>query len=480
MSNNAVTQDQAAFWQLFVTTIAGQLPGTDPKNFISAAGAINSNLASESEVVALTDAYNLGNTIPDWGLTWNGAFNTRLFDTYQQWVRDLVPTGGSDSSSGGSSAGGSDSDLDTQIDALRSKIATLSNDVSLIYQGFYEDWLNEVCAELDDSGKTCKIYMSTPPDPTWSSYRTDQLTTDNYKAKVEALESTFGALLGGLTTQLNALLLQKFGPDYQELADASEAVALADPFEPHTTDELQKTSQFQMTIKENDTTASVPRFKTSELQNVRDWLRKQQDAVSANGSPLFADKAKVQITLNDQQVTEKDSSWKFSANVGIPIDWFWLGGKTSDSSSSQYQENYSYDMLITYQDIITVNINPGDWYFEGLLHTYANFNNWMPGTGFIGKQIWGPNGLMNVVVKGVVLGYAPYMRFTSKDWNNTTTKTQWSASASFGIGPFNFESASASGSSYSSFTQQIENGIEIRDTSGVPKVIGLIVDTPNF
>ncbi|WP_181152732.1 hypothetical protein, partial [Paenibacillus sp. AR247] len=60
--------------------------------------------------------------------------------------------------------------------------------------------------------------------------------TEDYKAKVESLQTTYGALLGGMTEQLNALLLKKFGPGYQELADATEAVALADPFEPHSAD----------------------------------------------------------------------------------------------------------------------------------------------------------------------------------------------------------------------------------------------------
>lgn len=114
-----------------------------------------------------------------------------------------------------------------------------------------------------------------------------------------------------------------------------------------------------MTIKENDTTASVPRFKTSELKDVRQWLIKQNGIATKNGGPLFAEQANVQIALNDQQQTERDSSWKFSANVGIPIDWFWLGGSTNDSGSTQFKEDYSYDILITYQDVITVNINPG-------------------------------------------------------------------------------------------------------------------------
>lgn len=480
MSNNAVAQDQARFWQLFVQAISGHLPGSDPKNFIAAAGRVDSHLGSETEVVALTDAYNVGNTIPSWGLTWSGAFNNKLFDIYQQWVRDIVPAGSGDSGSGGSSSGGGSGDpLDTQIEDLRSKIALLSSDISKINQGIYSDWLNEVCAELDSTGKACSVYFTNPPDPTWANFRTQQMGTEDYKAKVESLQTTYGALLGGMTEQLNALLLKKFGPGYQELADATEAVALADPFEPHSADELQKTAQFQMTIKENDTTASVPRFKTSELKDVRQWLIKQNGIATKNGGPLFAEQANVQIALNDQQQTERDSSWKFSANVGIPIDWFWLGGSTNDSGSTQFKEDYSYDILITYQDVITVNINPGDWFFEGLLSTYKDYTNWPQGSMFAGKPLWGESGLMNIVVKGVVLGYAPYLRFSSKDWTNTTTQTQWSAKATFGIGPFNFESASASGSDYSSMTTQLQDGFEVRDTSGIPKIIGLIVDTPN-
>jgi hypothetical protein len=67
-----------------------------------------------------------------------------------------------------------------------------------------------------------------------------------------------------------------------------------------------------------------------------------------------------------------------------------------------------------------------------------------------------------------------------QDWQNSQAKTNWSTKTTFGIGPFNFESASASGYDYSSFTQEIDNGIEVRDTSGQPKVIALIVETPNY
>ncbi|WP_146116183.1 hypothetical protein [Paenibacillus sp. AR247] len=171
MSNNAVAQDQARFWQLFVQAISGHLPGSDPKNFIAAAGRVDSHLGSETEVVALTDAYNVGNTIPSWGLTWSGAFNNKLFDIYQQWVRDIVPAGSGDSGSGGSSSGGGSGDpLDTQIEDLRSKIALLSSDISKINQGIYSDWLNEVCAELDSTGKACSVYFTNPPDPTWANF----------------------------------------------------------------------------------------------------------------------------------------------------------------------------------------------------------------------------------------------------------------------------------------------------------------------
>jgi hypothetical protein len=468
-----INADQVAFWQYFVKAVAGALPGTDPANFIVASGRVNSNLGSDTEEIALADAYNIGNTIPNWNLTWNGAFNNKLFGTYSQWVRNLVE--GIDAEQSKTA----DTKLDDQINDIKDKIEKLSDEVGKLTAGIRSDWLDNVCQDLDDSGKACKVYYSNPPNPSWSTFLQQEKDSDNYKAKVEVLENTYGSLLAGLTNQLNDLLLKKFGSNFQRLAEASNTIAAADPDMPHTDNELLKPEQFQMTIKENDATASVPRFVTSELQNVRDWLRQQKATATANNGPLYGDNAKVKVILSDSEQYHTESTWHFSANLGFPVDFFWAGGSTDDSGSKQYTENSSYEVTITYQDVITVNVRPGDWFFEDLISTYSQFADWPDNCPFKGNSLWGQNGMMNIVIKGVVLGYAPYLKVVSKDWNNTTTKTQWSAKASFGIGPFNFESASASGSDYSSDTHETDGGFEVKTSSQVPVIIGFIVDTPN-
>lgn len=465
-------QDQESLWQTFLNIISGQIGGVEAQKVMAAGGRVDCDLGNEEEVIALSVAYDIGNTIPNWGLKWSGAFNQKLFDTYKQWVQNLIPQGGA-------SETGKQKELDTEIDDLRKKLASYDDDIASITQQIRKEWLEEVCAQTDTSGLQCKSYFTAPPDPTWTSYLQDYRKGDNYQAKVQHLETVYGKGIDALATDLSKKMIERYGANYQELAQAQEAVALGDPKVPHKPDELNQVSQYQMKVKEDDTVVSVPRFKTSELKDFRDWLRQQQSLVSQNNGPLFAEKAQVQIHVSSQQITHKDSSWQFRANGGIPIDWFWLGASTSDSHREQYDEVYSFDALITYQAITTVNIEPGAWFLEGLLSTYSDYNNWPTGSPFIGKTMWGPVGIMNVIVKGVIIGFAPFLRITSSDWSKMTSQTNWSAKATFGIGPFNFESASTSGQGYSSFTQNIVNGIEVRDTSGTPKIIGLIVDTPN-
>ncbi len=480
--------DQASLWQNFLKGIAGQI-NEDPKNMIAAGSGFPCDFGSLDAGIASAQLYTLANTIPPWSLQWNGATNTYLFNNYQQFVNIIHPNALDADSKEGKELWAKMQDIKTQIEKFQEGIDTLKKEM-------YGAWLNDVCLDIDDATPNfpkCKTNSYIPsdahpngesPDQTYTSWFQNYQKTNEYAQKVQILTENGAKTLNGLQIQYATLAQQYFGAGYQTINEAQQLVAWADPegiaiSKDPPPDDQKKVLLMQ--IKEGSNAIYVPSFSTSpDLEDFRNWLQIQQGRAANNGY-LFDKEADVKIEFDDTSVNHTESGWQFSVNVGIPIDWFWLGGNASGSHHKQYDEKYAFKGTITYQAVTKVMFQEGAWFNEGLLATYANFDlsTLKSGDPFYGKKLWGPNGVLNILVKGIIIGYAPYFRLEMQDWQNSQAQTNWSTKATFGIGPFNFESASASGFNYSSFTKNIDNGIEVRDTSGQPKVIALIVETPN-
>jgi len=482
--------DQAGLWQNFLQGITGQL-SEDPKNVIGAGSGVPSDFASLDPGVAAAQLYALANTIPPWSLQWNGATNNDFFSIYQQFINIIHPNALDPDSDQGKAVW-------AQLQEIQKQIEDFQGGVNQLKKEMYADWLNDVCLDVDNTNPNvpkCKANSYVPSDtypdgdkadPAYTAWFQNYQTTSEYAEKVQILTNDGATTLMGLQSQYATIAQQYYGAGYQTIDEAQQLVAWADPVGvavSNTPPPANVLKAVQMPIKEGSSAVNVPSFSTSpDLEDFRDWLTGQQAIATKNGGPLFGKNAGVQIEFNDTWENKTESGWQFSANVGIPIDWFWLGERTSGSSSQQFDEKSSFQGTVTYQAITKVMFQPGEWFNEGLLVTYANFDlsNLKSGDPFYGEQLWGPNGVLNILVKGVIIGFAPYLRLEMQDWQNSQTQTNWSTKTSFGIGPFNFESASASGFDYSSFTQEIDNGIEVLDTSGQPKIIALIVETPNY
>lgn len=482
--------DQTGLWQNFLNGITGTL-SEDPKNVIGAGSGFPSDFGSLDTGIALAQLYALANTIPPWSLQWNGATNNNLFSIYQQFVNIIHPDAIDPDSEQGKA-------LWAKMQEVQEKIVAFQNDVDKLKKDMYSSWLNDVCLDIDNTNPNvpkCKLNSYVPSDtypdgtgadPSFGAWFQNYRKTDEYTEKIQILTSGGANTLLGLQSEYATLAQQYFGAGYQTIAKAQQVVAWADPEGVAVSKDPPPDDQkkiLQMQIKEGSNAVSVPSFSTSpDLEDFRNWLQEQQGRAAKNGGPLFGKNADVQIEFDDTWENKTESGWQFSVNVGIPIDWFWLGENASGSHSQQYDEKSTFKGTITYQSVTKVMFQEGPWFDEGLLETYANFDlsNLKSGDPFYGEQLWGPNGKLNILVKGVIIGYAPYLRLVMQDWQNSQAKTHWSTKTTFGIGPFNFESASASGYDYSSFTQEFDNGIEVRDTSGQPKVIALIVESPNY
>ncbi|HEU4965363.1 MAG TPA: hypothetical protein VFV52_16170 [Bacilli bacterium] len=462
----AQAQDQAAFWQNLLTGITKNVGSANPAQNVMACGSTLVAQFDQSLETAQAQIYDLGNTIPVWSLTWNTAYNNKMFGTYENWVEQITPQPSKDATE----------DMYTKMQTINQKIAGMSDGINSIMKNQYMAYLQDYCMEFEAGSTTsCKTYM--PGAPQFADVWNDYKKSSQYQQQTLELQQQFGSTLDGLQEQYNELALQYYGPGYQRIAEAQQAVQLADPADLNSgiTADNQKT--YQMQVDRNSNVTWVSRFDAGDLSLYKQWLGNQK----ATG-PKFGQDANIQVVFSNQTTTKDSSEWKFTANGGLPIaDFFWLGGSASGSRTQVDVSKYSFKGIISYQDVYELTIQPADsWFFEDLLSTYADYNNFPDGSPFKGKDMWGPDGLLNVVVKGVIIGYAPYMNIEVDNWNESDLKTTWSEKATFGIGPFTFESESSSGSSEHYSLVQTTSGIEVKDTSGQAHIIALIVDTPNY
>lgn len=467
MSNESV--DQEGLWQRFITGISQNIPGggNSFQNIIAAGGQISCVLDSPREEEVLAQIYNIGNTIPTWSLTWNGAFNEELFYNYAQWVENINPTPPSDTTSDQIKL----TEDQKKLKEIKDNIVGINKE---IYNDYLEDWALNTATPLQliDGAPTFKAYLQ------------DKKENDPIiQQKISDIELSTTSDIAGLFNEIEELQNKIYGSNFKMLSEAKKVVEIADPlnFTASDQDSLKNMiEQLQMNIQENDAIVSVPRFVASTLEDYSNWVETQKQNAIQNSGPMYGLKsnASVKITFSHQDMEQSSSSWQFSANGGFPIDFFWLGASASGGSNTQYNEQYDFDGIITYQSITTVPISPGNWFIESLFNTYKDFRDWAPDSPFRDKILWGKNGSLNIIVKGIIVGFAPYMKITMTDWSKSETASHWQSGINFGIGPFNFESASASGKSDDVKTNTLANGIEILDTSGVPKIIGLIVETP--
>lgn len=461
---------QDGLWHAYLTALAQSVPNgaAGPQDVIAVGGLVPCLFDSPTEPVVLAQAYDVGDTVPEWTLSWNGAFNHQLFRSYSLWLQELsaVPLlGGADLVA-----------ARAQLTKLQQQQAQMVGGMANIDRQLYSAYLNDWCLEPDpDDPRLCKTLV--PGAPAFADYKKDKLANDSVtRQAVEQINAAAGMTLLELYEQISALSLKIAGPGGAALTEAQRRAHYADPdtiISGDSADEKALQQQLQMVVKSNDALVPAPRFEAS-VDDYAGWVERQNQRAVQNNGPLFGPGADVQIRFDTSSAQQSGSSWKFSANLGFPVDFFWVGGGASGGGHEQYSESDDFSGLITYQAITTVEIGPGAWYDEGVVKGYADYE-------YSGKTAqWGPGGAQGIVVRGVIVGYAPYMKITFDHFDQTQTASHWSTHASFGIGPFNFESASASGSSYSNMVTKLDDGLEVRDTSGVPKIIGLLVSTPNW
>lgn len=492
------SKTQALGWQNYTHLFGTGL--TNPHDVIFSDTRVISKFGTKG--AEIKQAYDIASTIPNWNMTWNGSANSgQFYGLYRDWVNSVIRS----RQKSIENKIKQDEDILKKINKLNKLIQNVEisyNDALINSRNTY---IGDNCFEVDKKNKLwkCKddgFKNPTPADLKKNDKILQKVITDlenNQLREIDVLEKDVheyfaialndgkyatlikvakilaivdAAVADGDNASASTALYAKL---YTETSDDSTSAPIAPVINPTQEDISRYTMDMPVGNKGQVTRVPIYTIDSGSVASYQTWLAKQSAQAHSSAGLLFADKAPYKTTISDGQVEKSGESWKYSAHGGFPIDFFWLGGGSSGSHSSYSESGKKYTLDFSLQSYTTVSIEPGDWFNEAIIDEYKNET-------LNGKPITGPEGILNIRVTGVIVGFAPYMKFTSDEWQTTNSHTQWAAEASFGIGPFNFESASASGSNFHSFTTELKDGLEVKDTSGEAVILGLITNTPGY
>ncbi|AOS64521.1 hypothetical protein [Actinoalloteichus hymeniacidonis] len=454
-------KDQKAFWAEYLKAVTQDSSGD--QQAVGAMAAPTSLLAdfdNKDEKRALYQAYELGDLVPNWGLAWDGNTTASFFQNYHAFVDQITPQA-------------VDEKAAEKATEIYRKLAQIQDAKTQLHDEKQQEWMQDNCQEPSENGKFCRVLVDGAPtwQATWAKYQ----KSDDYQNKLAILASMNSDELAGLRSDYTETALRAYGPGYQQISETITACDLADP---QLSSESDKAKTYRMDVAINDTDEWVPRYITDDLAQYTAWLKQTKEDFTNAVSP------KVQMAFSNNTTISDETHWKFAFDVGVPVEtFFWLGAKGGGQRESIHLEKYSFTATMAYQDTYLLHINPGPWFNGGLLSQYSDDTSWAKGSQFRGKPIWGPHGipnLLNTRVTGVYIGVGAYVKIDITDDNKDEVHSKWRASGSFGIGPMNFESASASGGSNYSKDEFLQNGYEIKDSHPYAHIVALAVETPNF
>jgi hypothetical protein len=208
------------------------------------------------------------------------------------------------------------------------------------------------------------------------------------------------------------------------------------------------------------------------------WLDQAIRAV-ANGLPP---EVVIKVDQSAGRYDMSQNTFSFNSKVSyFPFVWFEASGSYSevkvDTASSEF------GIEITMQSVTQVTITPGQWYMGSFVRDYSQPADFLDGSPFHDKGIWGPGGLFNTNVNGFVVAYRPKVKARFNAESYSRLKTEWQAETSLrvGVGPFYLGvGAGASGSKESIQWDDSNYSLEFTDNTLIPKVIGVTVTTPHY
>ncbi len=401
---------------------------------------------------ALWQIYSLANVMPQWGTAsvdgktetvglFYGRSESTYFSQYSSFIRSIKLRGNADPAY-----------------AAAVRIAQAE------YDKAGTDWQKT----YDDA---FKAYQTAPAGmyATWPEF----LKRTPWGRKLQQADATMDAA----QIKLDQAMRAAYGPQYDQLAlalgltrDVQSQLAAG-------------SGQLVMQVENDSGKFPVAQFSPSLLgqgggAGYSAWLDQAISAVAAGLPP------EVRVTIDQSAGRYNYSEMSFAANGRVsyfPFVWFEASGKYTevkvDTASSEF------GIEITMQSVTQVTITPGQWYMGDFVRNYTQPDDFLVGSPFNSKAIWGPNGLFNTQLNGLVIAFRPTVtaRFSAESYQRL--KQDWEASSSLriGVGPFYLGvGGGASGSKEDIVWNDQKNSFSFADRTLVPKIIGLTVNTPHF
>lgn len=401
---------------------------------------------------ALWQIYSLANVMPEWGTgtvdgktenvgLFYGRSESTYFSQYSSFIRSVKLRGNADPAY-----------------AAAVRIAQAE------YDQAGDDWQATY-------NSTFAAYQEAPAGM-YSSWD-DFLKRTPWGARLQQADAKMAAA----QMKLDQAMRAAYGAQYDQLAlalgfirDVQSQLALG-------------TGQLVMQVKNDSGRFPVAQYSPSLLgqgggAGFSAWLDQAISAVAAGLPPevrVSIDQSAGRYNYSEMTFAEGGATWYFP--------FVWVEEETEYSEVRVDTASAEFGIEITMQSVTQVSITPGQWYMGDFVRNYTQPDDFLVGSPFNSKAIWGPNGLLNTQVNGLVIAYRPQVtaRFNAESYSRLKQSWEGTAAINVGIGPFFLGSGGgASGTKEDIRWDDQAHSFSFTDQTLVPKIIGLTVNTPHF
>jgi len=208
------------------------------------------------------------------------------------------------------------------------------------------------------------------------------------------------------------------------------------------------------------------------LQKYKNWLAAAQRALAKG------EKAKYALSLQSNQLEQQTADAKLSFNAAAPAaDILTLDVAGSGQYAAAGTQDEVFSLNLTYQDLFLMPVQPGRrWFNNSMIKEFGNSAYFTQGSPFATGPLGGPKGLLNLQVDAVLVGVGRKLEFTSQKFTEYDWSKNLNPSVGVGLLGFIHLGGGSTSDNYSGTSMQMTGtGFMVKDTSGAPSVVGLLV-----
>ncbi|BAY23377.1 hypothetical protein NIES2100_31420 [Calothrix sp. NIES-2100] len=442
------TTDQ--LWQIYASQLkqlvtSGQLATTG--QVLSLAGTtLVVDLANSNSNVINDIVYQIGNTIPAWSSTYSNN-SSSLLDSYTVFLDSI------------DLKGDPNPNLDSQINLAAAALTNAQKNFTQVQ--------NEAFTAYSNYKATLGSDITFP-----------QFVQAQYPTYISAKSA-----LSAAVSQYQGLQIQKYGEGYQLIATARNAVGPTGG-----ASDITMQTPYNMTVATGATAPSgsgnsvlpgqTPSSPSSSLVSsfapaftLTGFTTKYQEWQTASVYKRIA--GTITVTENSQASQWSEFGWGTSANARFGSFFSVMASGQASGQAQNYDwQHEDFSFSVSFTGLGTFLISPGQWFSSGIIKTYHNqlrANS---------PDFFGEGGSLSLLPQSVIVGFEPQIKLTlsQADYQSAKSSFQASATASIGVGPFQFGSAtfSTNGSKSNISYDDNSNSITMGGNSTLPILLGVI------